>query len=119
TAAEVDVATKKLAAFRRVQPTYRWRPYDPVAAPIVPKIDGPWGKNPIDAFLADEHRKRDLTPRPEADRATLLRRVTHDLTGLPPTPAELHAFLADPSADAYEKVVDRLLASPRYGERWG
>ena len=61
--------------------------------------------------------RRAAAPSPEADRATLIRRVTLDLTGLPPTPAEVDAFLADPSPDAYEKVVDRLLASPRYGER--
>src|SRR5205085_2596953 len=62
---------------------------------------------------------RGLTPRPEASKATLLRRVYFDLTGLPPAADELHAFLKDESPDAYEKVVDRLLASPRYGERWG
>jgi hypothetical protein len=75
-------------------------------------------RNPIDAFLAAEWDRRGLQPRPPADKATLLRRVTLDLTGLPPTRAELHAFLADSSPDAYERVVDRLLASPRYGERW-
>ncbi len=74
--------------------------------------------NPVDAFLAAEWEKRGLTPSPPADMATLLRRVTLDLTGLPPTREELAAFLADDSPDAYEKVVDRLLASPRYGERW-
>jgi hypothetical protein len=74
--------------------------------------------NPIDAFLAAEWAKHGLTPRPPADRATLLRRVYLDLIGLPPTRAELHAFLADDSPDAYEKVVDRLLASPYYAERW-
>ncbi len=76
-------------------------------------------RNPIDAFIAAEHESRGLTPRPEASRPVLLRRLYLDLTGLPPTPDELHAFLDDESADAYEKVVDRLLASPRYGERWG
>jgi mono/diheme cytochrome c family protein len=76
-------------------------------------------RNPIDAFLAAEREKHGLTPQPPADRATLLRRVTLDLIGLPPTPEQLSAFLADPSPDAYEKVVDRLLASPQYGERWG
>ncbi len=75
--------------------------------------------NPVDAFLAAEWQKRGLTPQPQADRRLLLRRVTLDLTGLPPTPEEFDAFLADASPDAYEKVVDRLLASPRYGERWG
>jgi hypothetical protein len=73
--------------------------------------------NPIDAFVLARLRREGLRPSPEADRATLIRRVTLDLTGLPPTPAEVDAFLADRSPDAYEKVVDRLLASPRYGER--
>jgi hypothetical protein len=76
-------------------------------------------RTPIDAFLAAERERRGLAPRPPAPRATLLRRVTLDLTGLPPTRAELRAFLEDSSPEAYEKVVDRLLASPAYGERWG
>src|SRR5688500_5193062 len=75
-------------------------------------------RNPIDAFVFARLEKEKLAPAPAADRATLLRRVTLDLTGLPPTPAELAAFLADHSPEAYERVVDRLLASPRYGERW-
>src|SRR5205085_11196494 len=74
---------------------------------------------PIDAFLLAKLRDKGLSFNPEADRLTLLRRVTFDLTGLPPTREEIDAFLKDTSADAYEKVVDRLLASPRYGERWG
>src|SRR5256714_3794346 len=74
--------------------------------------------NPIDAFIQDGLRKKQLTPSKPLDRAPLLRRVTYDLTGLPPTPAEIEAFLKDKSPDAYEKVVDRLLASPQYGERW-
>ena len=76
-----------------------------------------WVRNPIDSFVLARLEKEGLAPSPAADRARLLRRVTFDLTGLPPTIAELDAFLADKSADAYEKVVDRLLASPRYGER--
>ncbi|HJZ59124.1 MAG TPA: DUF1553 domain-containing protein [Gemmataceae bacterium] len=76
-------------------------------------------RNPIDSFILARLEKGGLAPSPEADRATLIRRVYLDLTGLPPTPAEVDAFLADRSPDAYEKVVDRLLASPHYGERWG
>ncbi len=76
-----------------------------------------WVRNPIDAFVLARLEREKLSPSAEADRATLLRRVTLDLTGLPPTLAELDAFLADRSPDAYEKVVDRLLASPRYAER--
>jgi hypothetical protein len=87
--------------------------------PAVPQAtDLAWVRNPIDAFLAREHSKHGLVPNPPADKETLLRRVYLDLIGLPPTRAELHAFLADPSPDAYEKVVDQLLASPHYGERW-
>src|SRR5439155_2842307 len=78
-----------------------------------------WVRNPIDAFLAAEHEALGLKPRPEAPREVQLRRVYLDLIGLPPTRAQLHAFLADKSPDAYEKVVDQLLASPQYGERWG
>ena len=76
-----------------------------------------WPRNAIDSFVLNRLEHEGLTPSPEADRATLLRRVTLDLTGLPPTPAETTAFLADKAPNAYEKVVDRLLASPRYGER--
>ena len=74
-------------------------------------------RNPIDAFVLERLEREGLKPSPEADRATLLRRVSLDLTGLPPTLAEVDAFLADTSPNAYEKVVDRLLRSPRYGER--
>ena len=86
--------------------------------PAVPRVQNPeWPRNPIDHFILAELEKNALAPAPAAARETLLRRVTLDLTGLPPTLAELDAFLADTSADAYEKVVNRLLASPRYGER--
>ena len=77
-----------------------------------------WAVTAIDAFIAQKLEAKGLAPSPAADRITLLRRVTFDLTGLPPTPAEVDAFLADKSTNAYEKVVDRLLASPHYGERW-
>ena len=76
-----------------------------------------WVRNPIDQFILARLEREGLKPSPEADKATLLRRVTYDLTGLPPTPAEIDAFLADTSPDAYEKRVDALLASPHYGER--
>jgi len=88
--------------------------------PPVPEVKNPaWVRNPIDAFIAAAQEKRGLKPVPAADKRTLLRRVYLDLIGLPPTPDEMNAFLADSSKDAYEKVVDKLLASPRYGERWG
>src|SRR6185436_11262637 len=78
----------------------------------------PAGGNPIDAFIRARLKKEGLKPSPEADRVTLIRRVTLDLTGLPPTPAEIEAFVKDGAKDAYEKLVDRLLASPHFGERW-
>jgi hypothetical protein len=79
--------------------------------------DKKWARNPIDAFVLSRLEKEGLKPSPEADKTTLIRRVTLDLTGLPPTPEEVDAFLRDKSKDAYEKVVDRLLASPHYGEK--
>jgi hypothetical protein len=89
--------------------------YTPVKRPPVPDVSGPV-RNPIDAFVLERLERESLRPSAEADRRTLLRRVTLDLTGLPPTPVEMRSFLADQSSDAYEKVVDRLLASPRYAE---
>ncbi len=86
--------------------------------PVPPAVQAaPWPRGPLDRFVLQRLESEGLAPSPEAGRATLLRRVTLDLTGLPPTPAESDAFLADPSPDAYERAVDRLLASPRYGER--
>jgi hypothetical protein len=96
-------------------PLRHWAFRKPVRPPVPTQARG---RNPIDAFLAAGHARYNLTPSPAADRPTLLRRVYLALIGLPPTREELHAFLADPAPDAYEKVVDRLLASPRYGERW-
>jgi mono/diheme cytochrome c family protein len=85
--------------------------------PPLPKVkDAAWPRNEIDAFILARLEKEGLHPSPEADRITLIRRVTLDLTGLPPTPTEVDAFVHDPSPDAYVKVVDRLLDSPRYGE---
>src|SRR5882757_1648427 len=78
-----------------------------------------WRRNPIDQFILAQLEKENLKPSPEADKITLLRRLSLDLIGLPPTIAEVDAFVADTSPDAYEKQVDRLLASPHYGERWG
>jgi hypothetical protein len=81
--------------------------------------DKAWIKTPIDAFVLAGLQKAGLKPAPPADRLTLIRRITYDLTGVPPTPAEVDAFIADKSPDAWAKVVDRLLASPHYGEQWG
>ncbi|HEX5272106.1 MAG TPA: PSD1 and planctomycete cytochrome C domain-containing protein [Gemmataceae bacterium] len=89
----------------------------PPKRPALPKVkDAAWAREPIDRFILARLEAEGLKPSPEADRVTLLRRVTFDLTGLPPTPAEVDAFLKDRSPDAYEKVVDRLLESTRYGE---
>src|SRR5687768_14446140 len=91
----------------------------PLIKPEVPRVaDAGWARTPVDTFVLAKLREKKLAPNPRADRRTLIRRVTFDLTGLPPTPAEVDAFSADASSDAYEKLVDRLLASPAYGERW-
>lgn len=92
--------------------------FQPVGKPSLPTVKGAT-KNPVDAFLLAKLEAQGLSFNPPADKRTLLRRATFDLTGLPPTPAELDAFLADNAPDAFAKVVDRLLASPAYGERWG
>ncbi len=92
--------------------------YQPVKRPAVPQIaDTSRIRNPIDNFIQDRLRREGLSPSESADKRTLLRRVSLDLTGLPPAPDEMRAFLADQSAGAYEKVVDRLLTSPRYAEQ--
>jgi hypothetical protein len=100
-------------------PRKHWA-FRPPIRPALPAVrNAGWVRNPIDAFIAAAHDRHGLQPAPSADKTVLLRRVYLDLIGLPPTRAELHAFLADNSPDAYEKVVDRLLASAHYGERWG
>jgi hypothetical protein len=99
------------------EPGGKYWAFQPVVRPAVPTIrQAP--ANPVDAFIASRLEAKQLKISPEADRVTLLRRVTFDLTGLPPTPEEVDAFLGDKSADAYDKVVTRLLASPHYGEKW-
>jgi len=143
---ELQMPPKKRLPEAAVADLVRWvtmgapRPADPAAAAPPGRLTGPtpeagakhWAfrpirdvavppkaPHPVDAFLLASLEARGLSPAPEADRPTLLRRVTFDLTGLPPTPEELQAFLEDKAPDAFERVVDRLLASPRYGERWG
>jgi hypothetical protein len=96
-----------------------WWSLRPIRRPAVPRVkDGRLVRTPIDAFLLAKLEEKGLSFAPEADRRTLLRRVTFDLTGLPPTPEEIDAFLADGRPDAYERVVERLLASPHHGERY-
>jgi mono/diheme cytochrome c family protein len=96
-----------------------WWSLAPLVKPAVPKSDSPWIRTPVDAFVLEVLKKNSLSPSAEADRRTLIRRLTFDLHGLPPTYEEVEAFVADEDPKAYEKLVDRLLESPRYGERWG
>ena len=94
----------------------KWWAFQPVTRPVVPTNTH---KHPVDAFIAAKLAERKLSLSPATDKRTLLRRATYDLTGLPPSPEEVEAFQKDDSADAFAKVLDRLLASPHYGERWG
>ncbi len=92
----------------------------PPKMPALPKVkNAAWAKSPLDLFVLANLEAKGLKPAPAADKQTLIRRATFDLTGLPPTPQEVDAFLADKSPKAFEKVIDRLLASDAYGERWG
>ncbi len=94
--------------------------FRPLRRPSPPAVkNARWGRNPIDRFILRRLEEKNLVPLPPADRATLIRRVTFDLTGLPPAPSEVDAFVSDPAQDAYEQLIDRLLASTAYGERWG
>lgn len=105
------------ASALRAEPSQHWA-YQPVVRPALPTTkDATWARNPIDAFILARLEQLAMRPSPEAPRHAWLRRVTFDLTGLPPTPDELAAFERDHSPDAYQRVVDRLLNSPRYGER--
>ncbi len=97
----------------------RWWSFQPVQKPAAPAVaNKAWAKGDIDAFILAKLEEKGITPNAPADRITLLRRVSLDLTGLPPTPEEVNAFLADDSPQAWARQVDRLLDSPRYGERW-
>lgn len=98
---------------------FSWWSFQPLGNFPIPPSNRKWGdRNQVDAFISKELEAQGLRPSAEADRRTLIRRLTLDLHGLPPTSEEVEAFLADQRADAYEKLVERLLASPRYGERW-
>ncbi|OYW09178.1 MAG: hypothetical protein B7X34_07265, partial [Acidobacteriia bacterium 12-62-4] len=108
------------------KPAYDWAKekqhwaYQPLRAVPAPAIADPaWNRNPIDRFLKAKLDEKQIQPLPRASKLTLLRRATYDLTGLPPTPEEAAAFLADTTPQAFEKLIDRLLASPAYGEHWG
>src|SRR5678816_3230402 len=110
-AAETDAFTEAQRTFWSLQP---------VKKPAIPTVNAKQlASNPIDAFVLAKLEEKQLQPNKAADKITLLRRVTIDLTGLVPTPDEIQAFVNDNTPTAYEKVIDRLLASPAYGERWG
>ncbi len=112
-------ADDSIAADRRVEAQQAHWAFQPVRLPTLPSVeDAAAVKNPIDAFVVTELESRGLKPSPPADKRTLIRRVTYDLTGLPPSPAEVEAFVSDADPDAYAKLIDRLLASPQYGEQW-
>ncbi len=117
TAGEIDVLKRWIAQGADYTPHWAFRP---IRRPSVPAIQNPKSKiqNPIDNFVLARLLKDGIAPSPEADRYTLVRRVSLDLVGLPPTPQEADAFVNDHSPDAYEKLVDRLLASPHFGEKW-
>jgi hypothetical protein len=100
--------------------TMAWWAFRPVKRPAVPKVkNAAWVRSPIDAFVLARLEANGFTPAPPASRAALIRRAYFDLWGLPPTPEDVRAFVADKSPDAWERVVDKLLQSPHYGERWG
>ncbi len=115
TESEIELLTEWIRQGARFE--QHWSFIAPVR-PVLPKVKNTaWVKNAIDNFVLARLEKEGLSPAPEADRSTLIRRVSLDLTGLPPSPKEVDEFITDQSPNAYEKVVDRLLASPRYGER--
>ncbi len=115
TAAAVVPSGPKITADQR-----KFWSFQPLHAPTVPAVqDKRWPSTDLDRFVLAKLEKESLAPVPFADKRTLIRRATYDLTGLPPTTEEIEAFEKDKSPQAYERVVDRLLASPRYGERWG
>src|SRR5262249_45100766 len=96
---------------------YDWWSLQPLVRAPAP-ADSPWLRSPLDGYVLVKLRAKGLEPSPEADRRTLIRRLSFDLLGLPPSPEEVAQFEADRAPDAYERLVDRLLASPHYGERW-
>jgi hypothetical protein len=119
---ELRKLPQKRAEFQKFLSSYRWQPFEPVRrpqVPLTPKAQSAEVRNPIDTFVLAELNAHNLKPRPTASKAILLRRLSMDIIGLTPTPEEIRAFENDNSPNAYEKVVDRLLASPQYGERWG
>src|SRR5690606_18641177 len=104
----------------RIDPSVKHWAWQPLKKPVVPDVKNKsWAQTPVDYFILAKLEENDLTPNLIADKRTLIRRASFDLIGLPPTPEEVEVFINDASPDAFAKVVDRLLASPHYGERWG
>jgi hypothetical protein len=116
TQAEKEVLKSWIAAGAEYRP--HWAFVTPQQVPLPKVRNAAWPRNPIDYFILARLETEGLAQAPEADRYVLIRRLCLDLTGLPPTPEETEAFVHDPSPDAYERLVDRLMASPHYGERW-
>ncbi len=112
---EIETATSK----RADQTWWSLQPIKNVEPPTTKGIVAAWAKSPIDRFVFAQLAEHNLSPSAPADRRALMRRVSYDVTGLPPAPEEVEAFVNDKAPNAYEKLVDRLLASPHYGERWG
>ncbi|MCW5977063.1 MAG: DUF1553 domain-containing protein [Bryobacteraceae bacterium] len=123
-AASFLLASGEVAPLETYKPQERnyWA-FKPRSKPLVPAFTNPadraWTENPVDAFVLERLHKEGLRPAPEADRPTLIRRLYFDLTGLPPSTAEVDAFVNDAAPDAWPRLVERLLGSPRYGEKWG
>src|SRR5690606_20964442 len=114
-----DVQTAEPDPLVTDQDRQHWS-FQPPVRPAVPQVaDSQRVRNPVDAFILEKLQAAGLTLSPEADRTTLIRRLSFDPSGLPPAPEDVQFFLADKRPDAYELLVDRLLASPHYGERWG
>ena len=114
------VSLSGLFAFDFTSSQKRWWAIQPVVAPKIPSVKNHnWIKTPIDAFVLSKLESEGIAPSSEANKVTLLKRATEDMLGLPPTQDEIQAFVNDSAPDAWDKVVDRLLASPQYGERWG
>ena len=117
TTAEIDVLRRWIEQGAQWDEHWSWKPIQDPPVPVA--HNGNWSSQPIDRFVLAAMEHRGLAPAGDADRATLLRRVHFDLVGLPPTPEFVERFLEDDRADAYERVVDELLESPRFGEHWG
>lgn len=118
----IDEGAGYTGPLRKTHAEEEWWSLKPLVKSAVPRVELPadssWSRGPIDQFILAKLKEKGLHPSPPADKRTLLRRVMFDLVGLPPTPEETLAFLTDEAPDAYERLVDRLLASPQYGERW-